>query len=235
MKVLGHRGAPRERPENSLEGFERALELGADGVELDARRCVSGELVVCHDPTLQRTAGRPDRVRDTPWSELRRVDLGGGARLPRLAEVLALWGPRGLVNIEVKGDDADLPALARSLAEDLQAVPEARVLVSSFWPEALRAVRGRCPGVPLGRLWEPTGDAPEGPPPAWSRGPWEAVHPHWSQCWEPWVRLWRAEGLFVHAWTVDEVPTALALRGYGVTSVITNEVAAMVGALGARR
>jgi glycerophosphoryl diester phosphodiesterase len=211
------------------------LELGADGVELDVRRCASGEVVVCHDPTLQRTAGLAVRVRETPWDVLGRVDLGGGARMPRLAQVLSLWAGQGLVNIEVKGDDGDLPALVHALAADLQAAPDTRVLVSSFWSEALSLLGERCPAVPLGRLWEPDGAPPDEALPAWSLGPWAAIHPHWSQCSAARVRGWKALGRAVHVWTVDEVATAQALATAGVTSVITNEVRTLVAAVGDQR
>ncbi len=50
--VLGHRGAPALAPENTLESFRRALELGADGLELDVRRSGDGRLVVVHDPRV---------------------------------------------------------------------------------------------------------------------------------------------------------------------------------------
>ena len=54
MRILGHRGASQDAPENTLVAFTLALEQGADGVELDARLCASGEAVVFHDETLER-------------------------------------------------------------------------------------------------------------------------------------------------------------------------------------
>lgn len=65
LLLLGHRGSPREHPENSLAGFQAALDAGLSGVELDVRRLGDGELVVSHDPQL----------RGRPLSELRRADL----------------------------------------------------------------------------------------------------------------------------------------------------------------
>ena len=57
--VLGHRGIPREHPENSRDGFSRALELGADGIELDVRTSRDGHLVVQHDVIPVRTQRLP--------------------------------------------------------------------------------------------------------------------------------------------------------------------------------
>src|SRR5512138_2530443 len=91
--VLGHRGASADAPENTLAAFRLALEQGADGVELDVRRCRTGEVVVVHDADTSRVAGAPLRVGDASLSELRALDVGGpagarfrGERIPRLEE-----------------------------------------------------------------------------------------------------------------------------------------------------
>ena len=61
--ILGHRGAPYDAPENTLASFARALEQGADGVELDVRRARDGVPVIIHDETLDRTSGARLRFR----------------------------------------------------------------------------------------------------------------------------------------------------------------------------
>src|SRR5262249_42384739 len=70
VRILGHRGASSDAPENTLAAFQLALEQGADGVELDARVCASGEVVVFHDERLERLTGGRGRVADTRWSDL---------------------------------------------------------------------------------------------------------------------------------------------------------------------
>lgn len=65
MLLLAHRGASADAPENTLAAFQEAVAQGADGVELDAMVCGSGEVVVCHDETLERLAGLPWEVRTT--------------------------------------------------------------------------------------------------------------------------------------------------------------------------
>src|SRR6266542_5407411 len=106
--VLGHRGASAEAPENTLASFRLALAQGADGVELDVRRCATGEVVVVHDEDLSRVGGAPLRVADSPLGALRAVDLGAwagerfrGERIPLLAEVLEAL-PAAIVNVELK-------------------------------------------------------------------------------------------------------------------------------------
>src|SRR5580658_6163343 len=93
--IWAHRGASRDAPENTLAAFTLAARQGADGIELDAQRCASGEVVVFHDTSLARTSGKPGLLAEAPWSELRQLDLGSrksarwaGGRIPLLAEVL---------------------------------------------------------------------------------------------------------------------------------------------------
>ena len=76
MRILGHRGASADFPENTLEAFSGAIAQRADGVELDVMRCASGELVVCHDEWLDRLAGLHWEVLTTPWWKLKGVDVG---------------------------------------------------------------------------------------------------------------------------------------------------------------
>ncbi len=129
--MLGHRGSPFERAENTLESFQTALAEGADGVELDVMRCASGELVVVHDPELTRLAGLGLEVRKTSWSTLRGLDVGGaldprfaGARLSLLPEVLEALPASALVNVELKGQDS-MWALDLGLAGAVAGAPPA--------------------------------------------------------------------------------------------------------------
>src|SRR6476646_7095285 len=105
--VFGHRGVRGAAPENTMAAFELAAASGADGVELDVRLCRTGELVVCHDPTLARFTGGQDvrPIADLDLRELARTDVGGGAPVPALAEVLDFARGRKLrVNVEMKRD-----------------------------------------------------------------------------------------------------------------------------------
>src|SRR5215210_4731977 len=88
--VFGHRGVRGTAPENTMSAFDLAADAGADGVELDVRTCRAGELVVCHDPTLERcSAGRDLReVAELDLTELARADVGAGQGVPSLVKVL---------------------------------------------------------------------------------------------------------------------------------------------------
>src|SRR2546428_798027 len=136
--LWAHRGASAEAPENTLAAFSLALAQDADGVELDAQRCASGEVVVVHDESLARTTGLGTLVTDAPYSVIRTLDAGAwksarfrGERIPLLAETLEAF-PR-LVNVELKCDRADDRGLTAEVVRVVHAArAQDRVLLSSF-------------------------------------------------------------------------------------------------------
>lgn len=108
---VGHRGAAGHEPENTLRSFRRAMELGADMVELDVHLCGSGELVVIHDETVDRTTDGTGEVAKMTLDEMRALDAGKGERIPTLQEVIDLATGRMDINIELKGLGTAGPAL----------------------------------------------------------------------------------------------------------------------------
>src|SRR5512140_2542862 len=133
--IIAHRGASADAPENTLAAFRLALELGADGVELDVWRCATGEVVVHHDEDTRRVAGAALLVPDAPLAALRALDVGAwkgerfrGERIPLLAEVLAAL-PAAVVNVELKSRGRDV-RLAAAAARVLRASgAQGRVIV----------------------------------------------------------------------------------------------------------
>src|SRR3954470_11092506 len=158
--IWGHRGASFDAPENTLAAFMLAQTQGADGVELDAQRCGTGEVVVLHDDSLGRTTGYAGLVTETAWQLVRTLDAGArknarfkGERVPLLAEVLASFPL--LVNVELKcerADDGGLTAEAVRVVRDARA--QNRVLLSSFNPLCLLRARGLAPEIPRALLFE---------------------------------------------------------------------------------
>lgn len=159
--VMGHRGARGLAPENTMAGFQRAVELGVP-FELDTMLCASGELVVIHDWELDRLAGVEGRVAATSWSELAALDVGShfsaeftGERIPLLSDVLREVTPHVLVNIEVKADRyTDNAVVADKLVALIEALGvKDRVFVTSFSPLLLEAVRLRDPNLLRGQIY----------------------------------------------------------------------------------
>jgi glycerophosphoryl diester phosphodiesterase len=238
MRLLAHRGASADFPENTLEAFAGAVAQGADGVELDVMRCATGELVVCHDEWLDRLAGLHWDVRATPWRQLKRLDVGSRlgfppARVPLLDEVFDLLPSHLAINVELKCITVDDRGLSLSVAQRVHDRKLAdRVFLSSFNPYCLVRVARAYPSLPRGFLIDPDlAWAPQ----AWFWLPVTAltsVHPHFSQITAERVNRWHARGWAVAAWTVDDVLEARRLRALGVEDLITNRPGALRRELG---
>ena len=235
--LIAHRGSSALEPENSLAAFRRAAADGADGVELDVLCCATGEVIVFHDDDLARLGGRPERIADLPYAQLRELRLSSGAALPTLDEALEACGPRLLVNVELKTTTGLLGGPIAALADRVAAIVRGaaagdRVLVSSFHPLAVRAWMRRAPDVPAALLFEGGSGLP-------LRRAWASVwlrpfalHPEWTLCTREAVGRWHARGYAVNVWTVDDPARLRALADMGVDGVITNDPAAARKALG---
>ena len=106
---FGHRGAAGHEPENTLRSFKKALSLGVEMVEMDIWTCKTGELVVMHDNTVNRTTNGKGYVWDLSFEDLRALNAGKGEKIPLLYEVLDLLGKEGKVNLELKGEGTARP------------------------------------------------------------------------------------------------------------------------------
>src|SRR5215471_2935140 len=162
VRILGHRGASSDAPENTLAAFRLALEQGADGVELDARLCRSGEVVVFHDERLERLTGATGRVADASWADLARLEVRAGpagaapGRIPLLSEVLAALPRTAFVNVELKSEDWNGTRVAEAAGALLEAGRHGdHVVVSSFDPRCLLRLALAHPRLPRGLLLDP--------------------------------------------------------------------------------
>ena len=218
--VVAHRGASAHYPENTLAAFAGAVTLGADAIELDVRGSADGALTVLHD--LHLADGRA--LADVATTDLP-VDVCG------LAAALEVCGDL-LVNVEIK---ADGPGGGTVLVEPVLAAVMAwggRVLVSSFDPRTVDAIRHRAPEVPTAQLtFLP--DRPLADLVAWvaDRGH-AAWHPHYLTIDAAAVALAHDAGLADNPWTVDDPARIAELAAWGADALVTNDVPAALAALG---
>ena len=137
IQTIGHRGAAALEPENTLRSFRKAIEIGVDYVEFDIHRCKSGELVVIHDETIDRTTNGKGFVADLTLQELKKLNAGKGEKIPTLQEVIDCCKMKVKMQIELK---------AYGLEEDSVAAIEknsvaADVIVISFYHEFIKKVK----------------------------------------------------------------------------------------------
>jgi glycerophosphoryl diester phosphodiesterase len=152
VRVIAHRGASRDRPENTLAAFDEALRQGADGIELDLQLSRDGVPVVYHDRTLARAGGGRRRVAACELTELQRLDPApGGPHIPTLERVLERYGGRTELLLELKaregaGGRERHERLARTVARMIDSRGLHRdVSVLSFELAMLAACRDEAP------------------------------------------------------------------------------------------
>jgi glycerophosphoryl diester phosphodiesterase len=249
---IAHRGASSEVAENTLAALRRAVELGADMVEIDVRRSRDGALVLMHDSTLTRTTDvqrvfprrAPWRVGDFTYDELRRLDAGSwkspafaGERVATLDEVLDIIGPSrtGLL-LELKSPElypgivGDVVAQMQGLPKLVQpAVAEGRLVVQSFDVAAMKEHKTLVPSVPVGLLGTPSrANLP-------ALGTWaDQVNPSHFSVDKAYVDQVHRAGMQCLVWTVDRPPAMRRALRIGVDGVITNRPHSLAGLMDRR-
>jgi glycerophosphoryl diester phosphodiesterase len=233
LLIIAHRGDSAHRPENTLASFASALEVGAEIVELDVQLTAGRELVVIHDPTLERTTSGTGPVAERTLREIRALSAGYPARfgaafeaerVPTLEEALALLKGRARVLVEIKKesvtDDAADGIEARTVATLRQAgMAEAAVLIS-FDRRALLRCRELAPEIRRGHLfYKATVD--EIVAGAREVGS-ELVMPHKEMLSDALFEAAAAAGLKVATWVVDDEVELRALRRFPLFAVGSN-------------
>lgn len=111
IKVIAHRGASGHAPENTMAAFRKALEIGANYIELDVHLSADGKVVVMHDPTVNRTTNGKGKIAALTWKELSELNIKSRfqkkypeEKIPLLEEVLELIIGRAILLIEIKAD-----------------------------------------------------------------------------------------------------------------------------------
>ena len=218
---IAHRGASGYCPENTLAAFRRAVELGADMIELDVHLTGDWKVAVIHDATVDRTTGDSGRVSEMTLERIQKLDAGNGERIPSLDQVLKQVGSRCCVNVELKGQGAAAP-VAEILDRFVRGtgVPWENFVVSSFDHAQLAALRKIEPRLRLAPLFEK--ELPEDfvriahGLSAWSVNlNSESVTPEI-------VERCHREGILVLVYTVNEAGEIAKMKRMGVDGIIGN-------------
>jgi glycerophosphoryl diester phosphodiesterase len=217
--LIAHRGAPREYPENTLPSFERALELGADGIELDVHATRDRVVVVHHDPvpratTTQRALARKS-IAELTHEELATFSVAPGIPIPTLAEVLSLVGTSAIVYVELKG-----PSIEREAIDVIQR-SLARCAVHSFDHPAIARARSLAPDLRRGLLFSRRDANPAAALEA--AGALDAW-PEWPLVDQAFVDSVHRIGGSVITWTVNDVGAARHVASLGVDGICTDDI-----------
>ena len=212
--LLGHRGARRYAPENSLEAFDLALQHGCDGFEFDVRRTADGHSVICHDTKLFGLV-----VARNEFAKLRECGKKRSCEVASLEQVLERFAPRAFLDIELK-----VGGLEQATVEALRRFPPARgYFVSSFLPEVVEEVHARDASVAVGLICDQRKQLAR-----WRELPVSALFLHRRLASERTVSELHEAGKQVFVWTVNaarEMRVFEAMRVEGIISDDTEELA----------
>ncbi len=239
--VIAHRGASGVAPENTMAAFERAVEMGADMIELDVHATKDGQIVVIHDAVLDRTTTGSVRgsVVWRPLEEIKTLDAGSwkgaefaGEKVPTLHEVLSTFKGRTKVLIEIKAkgiEDKVVEIIRETKTED-------DVIIQSFDVEAVRRCRNLLPQVPAGVLFSAPllfGKSSFGEKVISTALDVNAdfVAVDQGGVTPELVGMARENGLGVFVWTVNKTKDMTKMIQLGVDGIITNHPDVLIGLL----
>jgi glycerophosphoryl diester phosphodiesterase len=229
--IFAHRGASAHAPENTLAAFQLALEQNADGIELDVKLTADGQVVVIHDPTVDRTTSGHGRVKDLPLTQLRALDAGSSfsekyraEKIPSLEEVFETLGKRTFINVELTNYNTPHDQLVETVCMLVKQFGlQKHVMFSSFLAANLSKARAYLPGVPRGLL------ALNGLIGAWARsfgfafGRYHALHPNLKDVTPEQIQRVHRLKRRVHVWTVNAAEDMRRLFGWGVDAIFTDD------------
>jgi len=138
---IAHRGASGYEPENTIRAFEKAIELGADRVELDVHLSSEGYPIVMHNATVEQTTNGCGYIKDLTLQELKELDAGKGERIPTLQEAIDCVKDRCGLYIELKGEQTEEPVVKLVRENAIQNA----VIVASFDSSKVRRVKESAP------------------------------------------------------------------------------------------
>ena len=211
--MIGHRGAAGLYPENTIAGFEAAIDLEADAIELDVR-LAHNRLYVLHDQNLDRTTSGNGELKNSTPEEIEALTTSDNQKIPQLAQVIHRVPIHIGINIEMKGNSC-----AKALAKCLKSFPDSNILISSFNHKELEQFRRYSHDFELAPLFR-----------EWQTNIWEVAHQssawsinlHYKMVTETRIKTAHKKGFRVLAYTVNDLQLAMELAKIGIDGVFTD-------------
>ena len=218
---IGHRGAKGHVAENTIASIKKAIELGADGIEIDVFRCLTGEIVLFHDKTLDNLSNGTGYIEEKSLSELKELNiLGSKHSIPTLEEVIKSIGKEVFLNIELKGSNTSKGSLeVVNKYVKKGKINMSNILFSSFnWNELVK-LRNLDSDVKIALI---TGEDPlEAISPALSLNA-IAINPNYKKLNKDNVQKIFSSGLKIYTWTVNNKLDIIKVKSLKVNGIITD-------------
>lgn len=229
MNIIAHRGASGYAPENTLAAFKKALDQNCTGIEFDVQMTKDGEIIVCHDYTVERTTNGSGHIKNLTLAEIKELDAGlwfdkkfAGEEIPTLEEIFEIVPPGVLMNIEIKNLAAERRDIEKEVVDLV--VKHGRiddVIISSFDHLSLKTVREINKHIKIGVLLY-----------AYLLDPWSyikahdfdaySIHPAEEYLHKDFVKEAHEHGYKIFCYTVNDKETANAMYKMGVDSIFSN-------------
>lgn len=220
MLKIAHRGAKAYEPENTLQAFQKALELNSDGIELDVHLSADGHIIVIHDETIDKMTNGKGAVNTFTLSELKSFLIAEKHQIPTLREVFDLVNKKCFINIELKCRDAQL--CVSLLIEEYVSEKNwnyDHFVVSSFDWIALQEIHNLNPKIPIGVLTETDLHLAVAFAETIKA---KAIHPYYHLLTEENTQQMQEKGFLVLPWTVNIDEDIQKIKSYKVNGIITD-------------
>jgi glycerophosphoryl diester phosphodiesterase len=225
--ILAHRGASKIAPENTAAAFQKAFQVGADGIEFDVHLTKDKKLVIIHDERVDRTTNGIGYIKDLSLREIKKLDAGSyfspefaKERVLTLEEALEFARDFKLINIEIKNSIIKYQDIEKELIETIKKVNlESKILCSSFNHYSIALIKKLSPDIKTGLLYVST-----------LYRPWiyatsigaVAIHPHHYSVSSEIISACHENNIKVNVWTVDDKKTIKQMISNQVDTIITN-------------
>ncbi len=227
MKVIAHRGYSGAYPENTMLAFRKAVEVGADGIEMDVHETKDGHLVVIHDETVDRTTDGKGAVKDYTFEELRKLNAAAHygdvfEPIPSFDEYCA-WAAQQPIftNVEIKTDNTYYHDIEQKIWDTaVKYGLEKSTLFSSFNHVSLLRLKQIAPQAHTGALVECY--IKTFPGYYCKSSGFEAYHPDVTMLNDENVRDLKEHGIAINVWTVNSMSALAQLQAWGCDGAITN-------------
>ena len=219
--VIGHRGAKGHTAENTLASIKKAMELGADGIEIDVFRCFSGEIVLFHDKKLDRLTNGTGMIESKSFEELKKLKvLGSNEGIPTLKEVFEIIDKSTFLNIELKGSNTAKLSL-EIVKEQINnnRILHKNILFSSFNWKELEDLRKIDDNIKIALVTE--NDPLDAIEPALTLKA-VAINPSYKTLNKNVVDEIFKAGLKIYTWTVNNKNQIDKMKKLGVNGIITD-------------
>jgi glycerophosphoryl diester phosphodiesterase len=216
MQIIAHRGASALEPENTIRSLSRAINMGADLVEVDVRQSADGELLIMHDPTVDRTTNGQGNVEEMSISQLRELDAGNGEQIPLLTDVLELIDYKVGLVIEIK-----VLGIENKVLDTINQSEMRNVLITSFYHPICLNVKLIDPTIPTGVIFR---CQPVKTEILAKNAHANTIFPHYQFLSRDMVLKCHKHGILVYPWIVDNLDNLAMVRSLGVDGLVTNKL-----------